>query len=160
MHKSGKSARRRFGLGARTNQRRAIAPKRSCWSLVGLLAALVVGTATAAPVYQPPGSSLTYGDVVHNQRLQSGTTNPAAAAADLWRSRETGTDAQSGIVGSMVFGIEYGNLDKFYERVDEIADSIKRRAARQTRRAEPRRHHRDLLPGPCGSHRQARAGGR
>jgi hypothetical protein len=80
---------------------------------------------SAAPVYQPPGSSLTYGDVVHNQRLQSGTTNPAAEAADVWRARANGTNAQGGMVGSMVFGIEYGNLDKFYERVDEIAEAIK-----------------------------------
>jgi hypothetical protein len=90
-----------------------------------IAALLTAESVVAAPVYQPPGSSLTYGDVVHNQRLQSGTTNPAAAAADVWRAGQDGTNAQSGMVGSMVFGIEFGNLDRFYERVDEISDAIK-----------------------------------
>jgi hypothetical protein len=78
---------------------------------------LAVTVATAGPVYQPPGSNLTYGDVTHGQRVQSASSNPAAAAADVARG-----DAKStrGAILSGAAGLEYGNLDNLFEVYDQI----------------------------------------
>ena len=69
------------------------------------LAACASSAALAGPVYHPPGSNLTYGDVTHGQRVQSASSNPAAAAADRAR-REDG--AIRGVIVSTSAGIEYG----------------------------------------------------
>lgn len=53
--------------------------------MVGGLILLPATFVLAGPVYQPPGTKLTYGDVTHGQRVQSASSNPAAAAADLAR---------------------------------------------------------------------------
>lgn len=82
-----------------------------------LSALLAVGTASAGPVYQPPGSNLTFGDVTHGQRVQSASSNPAAAAAD--RSRSQGL-SNRGLVFSGAAGLEYGNVQELFDLYDEI----------------------------------------
>src|SRR6056300_1191541 len=67
-----------------------------------LTSILLSSSATAGPVYQPPGANLTFGDVTHGQRVQSASTNPAAAAADLARGREART---RGVVSSASAGL-------------------------------------------------------
>ena len=78
---------------------------------------LLASSATAGPVYQPPGANLTLGDVTHGQRIQSASTNPAAAAADLARGREART---RGVVFSTSAGLEYGNIQDLWDFYDEI----------------------------------------
>ena len=50
-----------------------------------LAGTIITGTVSAGPVYQPPGANLTLGDVTHGMRVQSASSNPAAAAADASR---------------------------------------------------------------------------
>jgi hypothetical protein len=68
---------------------------------------LLTTAISAAPVYQPPGPGLTYGDVSFGQRAFSAMGNPAASAADLDRR---GGEANTSIGFSLTGGIEYGNL--------------------------------------------------
>ena len=76
----------------------------------------MAGSALAAgPVFQPPGSNLTLGDVSHGQRVQSSSSNPAAAAADSARS-----PGNRGTVVSVAAGLEYGNLENIFELYDEL----------------------------------------
>jgi hypothetical protein len=89
------------------------------------VASLVATAALAGPVYQPPGANLTYGDVTHGQRASSATANPAAAAADVARFEDDEDTPKHSMVVSAVAGLEFGNLDEFYDRIDEISDAIK-----------------------------------
>ncbi|MCX2980827.1 type IX secretion system membrane protein PorP/SprF [Halieaceae bacterium IMCC14734] len=73
---------------------------------------------SAEPVYQPPGANLTYGNVTHGQRVLSATSNPAAAAADVYRG---GGKATSGTVVSGVAGIEYGNVQELFDTIDDLS---------------------------------------
>jgi hypothetical protein len=98
-------------------------PSAAAVSLIA--AACLMSTAEAGPVYQPPGANLTYGDVSHGQRVSSAAGNPAAGAADAARMQDEGKKPRVGMVISGVGGVEYGNLDEFYRRVDEIAAAIK-----------------------------------
>jgi hypothetical protein len=77
--------------------------------------------ANAAPIYQPPGANLTYGDVTHGQRVLSAAGNPAAAAADLARSDEATT---RGTVVSAVVGVEYGNVQELYDTLDQLSQAF------------------------------------
>ncbi len=81
---------------------------------------LAAATVLAGPVYQPPGANLTYGDVTHGQRVQSASSNPAAAAADLARASEKST---RGTVLSVAAGLEYGNVQNLFDFYDEVADA-------------------------------------
>lgn len=81
------------------------------------VAAGVSGVALAGPVYHPPGSNLTYGDVTHGQRVQSASSNPAAAAADRARRDD---DAIRGVIVSTSAGLEYGNIQDLFDLYDEI----------------------------------------
>jgi len=74
--------------------------------------------AIAAPVYQPPGSNLTYGDVTHGQRVMSASSNPAAAAADVARG---GGRSATGTHLSVSAGLEYGNVQELFDVIDELA---------------------------------------
>ena len=86
--------------------------------LATVMGALLLATpALAEPVYQPPGANLTYGNVTHGQRILSTTSNPAAAAADVFRG---GGKAASGTVVSLVAGIEYGNVQELFDAIDEL----------------------------------------
>lgn len=79
---------------------------------------LSAGTAAlAGPVYQPAGANLTYGDVTHGQRVQSASSNPAAAAADL--ARGTGKSTR-GTVLSAAAGLEYGNVEDLFDFYDKV----------------------------------------
>jgi len=80
-------------------------------------AACASSAALAGPVYQPPGSNLTYGDVTHGQRVQSASSNPAAAAADRVRRED---DAIRGVIVSTSAGLEYGNIQELFDFYDEI----------------------------------------
>ncbi|MGI9344436.1 MAG: conjugal transfer protein TraF [Gammaproteobacteria bacterium] len=82
------------------------------------LVALIPSLAAAAPVYQPPSSNLTYGDVTHGQRVMSASSNPAAAAADLARG---GGRAATGTHISASAGIEYGNVQELFDVIDELS---------------------------------------
>jgi hypothetical protein len=88
----------------------------------GLLVTLLTGSALAGPVYQPPGANLTLGDVTHGQRVQSASSNPAAAAADRARGGEKRT---RGAVFSASAGLEYGNVQELFDLYDELTQAYK-----------------------------------
>jgi hypothetical protein len=90
-------------------------------ALVTLLA-LIAANAAATPVYQPPGANLTFGDVTHGLRVLSAAGNPAAAAADAARGEEEEGERRGGLVFSGVLGIEFGNIDGYYDLIDSIGD--------------------------------------
>jgi hypothetical protein len=73
--------------------------------------------ALAGPVYQPSGVNLVFGDVTHGQRAQSGSSNPAAAAADVARG---GREVTRGTVLSIAAGLEYGNVQELFDTYDEL----------------------------------------
>ena len=79
---------------------------------------LPAATALAGPVYQPPGANLTYGDVTHGQRVQSASSNPAAAAADLARAPGKST---RGTRLSGAAGIEYGNVQELFDFLGSLS---------------------------------------
>ncbi len=83
---------------------------------------LSAATVLAGPVYQPAGANLTYGDVTHGQRVQSASSNPAAAAADLARASDKST---RGTVLSVAAGLEYGNVQNLFDFYDEITGAYK-----------------------------------
>jgi hypothetical protein len=76
----------------------------------------------AGPVYQPPGANLIYGDVTHGMRVQSASSNPAAAAADLGQAAERST---RGTVLSLAAGLEYGNVQNLFDFYDEVSGAYK-----------------------------------
>ncbi len=76
-----------------------------------------ITSALAAPVYQPAGANLTYGDVTHSQQFQSASGNPAAAAADLARGDEERTH---GTILSVAAGLEYGNVQNLFDFYNEL----------------------------------------
>jgi len=78
---------------------------------------LAADWASAGPVYQPSGANLTFGDVTHGQRIQSASSNPAAAAADAAR-RESAP--LRGTVLSAAAGLEYGNVQELFDLYDRI----------------------------------------
>ena len=83
-----------------------------------LVAPLLMADAAAQKLFQPPGANLTYGDVTHGMRVQSASTNPAAAAADMARQ---GDEAKSGAVVSAAAGVEFGNIQQLWDFYDEIS---------------------------------------
>ena len=90
--------------------------------LVSALVLLSAPALAAGPVYQPPGANLVYGDVTHGQRVQSASSNPAAAAADVQRGDGQAT---RGTVLSFAAGLEYGNIQELFDTIDELAKSLK-----------------------------------
>ena len=86
-------------------------------AMIGGLFLWTTTAALAGPVYQPPGTNLTYGDVTHGQRVQSASSNPAAAAADL--ARGTGKSTR-GTVLSGAAGLEYGNVQDLFDFYDKV----------------------------------------
>jgi hypothetical protein len=85
--------------------------------IAGCSVLMSVASVSAGPVYQPPGANLTYGDVTHGQRVQSASSNPAAAAADLARGEGRGT---RGTVISGAAGLEYGNVQDLFDFYDKV----------------------------------------
>lgn len=74
--------------------------------------------AAAAPLYQPAGSNLTYGDVTHGQRVQSASSNPAAAAANF--AQRSGEEVR-GSAFSGAAGLEYGNVQEIFDLIDAVS---------------------------------------
>ncbi|HFD92379.1 MAG TPA: type IX secretion system membrane protein PorP/SprF [Gammaproteobacteria bacterium] len=83
---------------------------------------LTMTVTQAAPVYLPQSANLTYGDVTHGQRVLSASSNPAAAAADVVRRNGKST---SGTVLSVGGGIEYGNMQEIFDKIDQIAQAFR-----------------------------------
>ena len=81
---------------------------------------LLAAAASAGPVYQPPGANLTLGDVTHGNRLQSASSNPAAAAAD--RARAGGKPVR-GTVISGAAGLEYGNVQNLFDLYNDLTQA-------------------------------------
>ena len=88
--------------------------------LLSLLTALIAANVAAGPVYQPPGANLTLGDVAHGNRLQSASSNPAAAAAD--RARAGGKPVR-GTVVSGAAGLEYGNVQNLFDLYNDLTQA-------------------------------------
>ena len=82
---------------------------------------LLTTAISAAPVYQPPGPGLTYGDVSFGQRAFTAMGNPAASAADL---DQRGGEANTSIGFSLTGGIEYGNLQDIFDTIDEFSKNV------------------------------------
>jgi hypothetical protein len=87
------------------------------FKVLGILSLAACPYAVADPVYQPSGSNLTFGDVTHGGRVQSASSNPAAAAADLARSEG---NRFRGTVVSVAAGLEYGNIQNLFDFYDEV----------------------------------------
>jgi hypothetical protein len=90
--------------------------------LVGAASLTVCCGALAGPVYQPPGSNLTLGDVSHGGRIQSASSNPAAAAAD--HARHSDKRIRGTVVSASV-GLEFGNIQNLFDFYDEVTGAYK-----------------------------------
>jgi hypothetical protein len=88
--------------------------------LIALAGAVLAGSVSAGPVYQPPGANLTLGDVTHGKRILSASSNPAAAAAD--RARAGGKPVR-GTVISAAAGLEYGNVQNLFDLYNELTQA-------------------------------------
>ncbi len=77
---------------------------------------MLCANAFATPIYHPAGPNLTYGAVSNNQSIISNVTNPAAGAAVF-----TKEDSQYrfGILSSIGFGYEFGQVDNLYDQIDK-----------------------------------------
>jgi len=81
--------------------------------------AVVAAVSHAAPPYLPTGSNLTYGAVSNGQSVTSDITNPAAGAAVLDHQGEN--QYRLGLPGSFGMGVEFGQFDDLYARIDAEA---------------------------------------
>lgn len=83
---------------------------------------LLCTNAFATPIYLPSGPNLTYGAVSNNQSIISNVTNPAAGAAVF-----TKEDSQYrfGILSSIGFGVEFGQVDNLYTEIDAAQATLK-----------------------------------
>ena len=91
-------------------------------TVIGLASISICCSALAGPVYQPPGSNLTLGDVSHGGRIQSASSNPAAGAADTARYEG---ERIGGTVISGAAGLEYGNVQNLFDLYDQITNAYK-----------------------------------
>lgn len=69
----------------------------------------------------PPGSTLTLGNVSHNQSLLASVQNPAAGAAAL---EKKGGQYRFGILSSIGFGYEFGDVDNLLDELDDLSDLL------------------------------------
>lgn len=81
----------------------------------------MAGSAQADPIYHPPGPNLTYGAVSNGQTIMSDITNPAAGAAVL---KKEGNQYRFGILSSVGVGVEFGEIDSLYDRIDQEAQAF------------------------------------
>ena len=83
---------------------------------------MLCANAFATPIYHPAGPNLTYGAVSNNQSIISNVTNPAAGAAVF-----TKEDSQYrfGILSSIGFGYEFGQVDNLYKEIDAAQATLK-----------------------------------
>ena len=89
-------------------------------TVTGLASLFLTTMVFAGPVYQPPGANLTLGDVTHDKRILSASSNPAAAAAD--RARAGGKPVR-GTVISAAAGLEYGNVQNLFDLYNELTQA-------------------------------------
>lgn len=82
---------------------------------------LATSLAHAGPLYHPQGPNLSYGAVSNGQTIMSDITNPAAGAAVL---QKNGNQYRLGIPGSIGAGIEFGEVDDLYDRLDAEANKF------------------------------------
>jgi hypothetical protein len=78
------------------------------------LTSLLCANAFAAPVYQPPGPSLTFGSTSNNQSVMSSTANPAASLGVLNKENSL---YRFGII-SVGGGYEVGNVNDLANQID------------------------------------------
>ena len=78
-------------------------------------------SALAEPIYQPPGTNLTYGHVSQGQRVNSALNNPAAAALLVQRG---GNRFNWGGGASITAGIEYGDVQELFDTIDELSKAF------------------------------------
>ncbi|MCF6209496.1 MAG: conjugal transfer protein TraF [Gammaproteobacteria bacterium] len=88
--------------------------------LCSLILIVAVSVAYAAPVYHPPGSNLSAGDVSNGQSIISDITNPAASAVQL---KNDGAHVQFGLISNIGIGFEYGQVDNVFDIIDEKAEA-------------------------------------
>jgi len=96
-----------------------LAPRFVTAACIGALSSAALA---GGPAYLPPSSNLVYGDVTHGQRVMSASSNPAAAAVDIVRG---GGKSASGTVISGSAGLEYGNVDDLFDKIDTLAQAFK-----------------------------------
>lgn len=99
---------------------------RNAWvttrTMSGLLCAFAFTSAGAGPVFQPPGTNLTYGDVSHGAVVPPTSGNPAAPAAIQARRAE---HPARGMTMSGAAGLEYGNLQELFDFIDELSAAFR-----------------------------------
>ncbi|ADU65813.1 hypothetical protein Selin_1078 [Desulfurispirillum indicum S5] len=81
-----------------------------------LLVTLLPFSALAAPHFHPSGPNLTFGDISNPQTIMSTTANPAAGAAAEKRG------LRFGLLGSVGFAIEVGNVEDMMDKLDDFMD--------------------------------------
>ncbi len=86
-----------------------------------LLATLASGSSMATPVYHPPGPNLIYGAISNNQSIMSEVTNPAAGASALLEEKSR---YRFGILSSIGFGYEFGNVTDLYNEIDSTTTTL------------------------------------
>ncbi|MGD8560131.1 MAG: conjugal transfer protein TraF [Gammaproteobacteria bacterium] len=77
--------------------------------------------AYATPVYHPPGTNLTFGSVSNGRTIMSDIANPAASAPSMLKNDD---DLRFGILSSVGFGVEYGDVDSLFDELDAAADDL------------------------------------
>jgi hypothetical protein len=87
-------------------------------SISGLIGCTVLSASVNAASFNPTGVNLSYGAVSHGQGTISNNLNPASGAYD--RTRMTSDDKVMGEF-SLGGGLEYGNLDNLFEKIDDLA---------------------------------------
>ena len=104
-----------------------------------LVAPLLMADAAAQKLFQPPGANLTYGDVTHGMRVQSASTNPAAAAADMARQSD---EAKSGgmILDLSVHDIDFAQVQRNFFHRNGMAGKLLGQSM-STRQIPIRYHH-------------------
>ncbi len=89
------------------------------------MALIIPFAAHAQPVFHPSGSNLTNGMSSNSPSVISITNNPAAAASTLNREANSTTTA-IGIISSIGFSTEIGQIDNFSQQVDDLTTQLDR----------------------------------
>jgi len=82
---------------------------------------MLSGTCLATPIYHPPGPNLIYGAISNNQSIMSEVTNPAAGASALLEEKSR---YRFGILSSIGFGYEFGDVNNLYDEIDRTITTL------------------------------------
>lgn len=82
---------------------------------------LACAQAWATPVWHPSGPNLTYGAVSNNQTIISNVTNPAAGAMVFSKGEN---QYRFGILSSVGFGYEFGDVENLYDEIDSAQTTL------------------------------------